>query len=92
MVLCNTEQFHSLSSFDWAMLIKLVVGKMARKPQKGDALAELLPFGKMLKQAPLAIAAFMPATERKPPVTLRWITEGRRARSQPLLSKGTSGR
>ena len=36
-----------------------------------------------------AACVWAPHSDRKPLVTLRWITEGRKARSQALLSGGT---
>ena len=38
-----------------------------------------------------AAYAWAPQSERKLPSTLRWMTDGRKARSQALLSEGTSG-
>ena len=36
--------------------------------------------------------ASAPQSERKPPMTLRWMTEGRRSRSELLLVGSTSSR
>src|SRR5690242_12993197 len=84
--------------FKYRRLVSAHVGRPAAR--KGDGPATERRAWKRLSPRLRAVASSevkmaemsAPSWERKPPVTLRWMTEGRRSCSEALLVGGTSGR